>query len=97
MSLYENQFEHAKSIDDRLIQLEQKEQEERKSNRPWQRFFGILSTCASLGFSIYSLNKALEFHINGVTSYIVGLVISIALGIVAVNLLGIKNKGKKTI
>ncbi len=95
MSLYEKQFEHAKSMDEKIVQLEEREQEARDEDRPWQRFFAFLSISASVGISVYSLIKAYEFYTSGASDTIVGLCISIPVGIVAVNLLGIKNKGQK--
>lgn len=95
MSLYENQFNHAKSMDEKIIKLEANEQDSRDKDRPWQRFFAFLSISTSVGVSIFSLMKAYEFYINGASDTVVGLCISIPVGIVAVNLLGIKNKGQK--
>lgn len=95
MELYENQFEHAKAMDTKIVTLEENEQKARKEDRPWQRFFAFLSISASVGISVYSLIKAYEFYTSGASDTIVGLCISIPVGIVAVNLLGIKNKGQK--
>lgn len=95
MALYENQFEHAKNMDEKIVNLEEQEQNDRRRDRPWQRFFVFLSIFSSVGISVYSLMKAYVFYLNGASDTIVGLCISIPIGIVAVNLLGIKNKGQK--
>lgn len=94
MKLYESQLEHSKKIDDFIMQAEEKEQNLRINDIPHQRKYAFRGQYLSVFIAILGLGLS-TFSIYHSYPWVAGLSISIPVGIVAVNLLGIKNKNQK--
>ncbi|AOO64729.1 hypothetical protein [Sulfurospirillum halorespirans] len=93
-TIYEEQFKHAVFCDTSIIELEKKEQQLRETEIPHQRkfafraqFFAVFISLAGLGTAILSMYYGYP--------WLGGTAITIPIGVVAVNLLGIRNKNQK--
>lgn len=94
MTLYEKNFEHVRKCDVKVITLEEQEQKLRAEETPYQRKFVFRALTASWSISVLGLvvaSIAMYFHYPVVA----GIAISIPVGVVAVNMLGIKNNNQK--
>lgn len=93
MSLYEKQQEHNINIDSRIINLEEKEQEIRKREIPYQRIFAFLTLIFAILLSIVSLGCAVYLAMNN-HEYLAGTAITIPFTVAVSNLIG-RSKGKE--
>lgn len=91
MSMLEDQLKQASKTEDSIMELEKQEQKLRATELPCQRslfskslYFSTFMGFASLGVATFALHLGYP--------WVAGLSISIPVGILAVNLLGIKNK-----
>ena len=94
MALYEKNLEHIEKCDDRILSLEEKEQRLRETEIPYQRKFVFRSLYAAWSISIISLGLA-GFALYEHSTSVAIVAISIPIGVLAVNMLGIKNKNQK--
>ncbi|AEI14059.1 hypothetical protein Flexsi_0371 [Flexistipes sinusarabici DSM 4947] len=94
MALYENQFEHGKEIDKFLMESEQKEQNLRLNETPWQRKYVFRGQLFSVLVALLGLGLSSLAILNDYP-WVAGIAITIPVGVVAVNFLGIKNKNQK--
>lgn len=92
--IYEDQFKHVVMCDTSILELEKKEQTLRETEIPHQRkfafraqFFAVFISLAGLATAIVSMHYGYP--------WLGGTAITIPIGVVAVNLLGIKNKNQK--
>ncbi|AHJ12426.1 hypothetical protein [Sulfurospirillum multivorans] len=92
--IYEDQFEHVKFVDTAIIELEKKEQSLREAELPHQRKFAFRSQFFAVLISLAGLCTAILSMYYGYP-WLGGTAITIPIGVVAVNLLGIKNKNQK--
>lgn len=93
-AIYEDQFKHAAMCDTAIIELEKKEQSLRETEIPYQRKFAFRSQLFAVLISLAGLGTAIVSMYYGFP-WLGGTAITIPIGVVAVNLLGIKNKNQK--
>lgn len=90
MTLYENQFDHAKTVDNNIITLEKNEQTSRINERPFQRKFAFRSLNYAFSLSIAALGFAAYFAtIEAYT--LAGLSITVPISVAVANMLGYKS------
>lgn len=93
-AIYEDQFRHVVACDTAILDLEKKEQSLRETEIPYQRKFAFRSQSFAVLISLAGLGTAIVSMHYGYP-WLGGTAITIPIGVVAVNLLGIKNKNQK--
>lgn len=89
MSLYEQQFEHAKAVDNKIIELEKTEQKARVEEIPFQRKFAFRSLNYALLISLSSLGFAAYCASIG-ADVLAGIGITVPISVAVANMLGFK-------
>lgn len=93
MCLYEKQQEHNISMDQRVITIEEKEQESRDNERPYQRIFAFLALIFAWTLSLAALGCAIYFA-KEKAYWLAGTAITIPIGVAVANMLGFKAAGQ---
>ena len=95
MKLYEKQQEHNISMDHRIANIEEKEQESRKIERPYQRKFAFRALNFAMILSVCSLATSAFFAYLGHT-ILASVAITIPIGVGVANILGFKAASQKS-
>ncbi|MFA7570904.1 MAG: hypothetical protein WCY75_06680 [Sulfurimonadaceae bacterium] len=95
MCFYEEQQKHNINIDKNILELEQKEQNSRLSEKPYQRKFAFKALYFAITLSVLSLFAAAYFAYLGHV-ILAGTSITIPMGVVVANLLGFKGIGQQS-
>lgn len=94
MCLYETQLAHVKEMDKGLLGLEEEEQKLRKVDVPYQRRFAFRALGSAWSVSVLGLCTCAYALYLG-SPWVASVAISIPAGVVAVNMLGIRNRHQK--
>jgi len=94
MEIMQQQFEHSVNVDDRILSLEEKEQEKRHEDIPYQREYAFRGQIISSVTVVLSLITAGVLGTYGLEKAAIAA-ITVPIGVIAVNFLGIKNKAQK--
>jgi len=94
MTIQQEQFEHSKAMDNKIIAIEEKEQYARLEDIPYQRKYVFRAQVGSIVIAILALITAISFGVIGMEKAAIAS-ITIPIGILAVNFLGVRNKGQK--
>lgn len=90
LSIYENQFEHAKNVDNQLLPMEKAEQELRISETPYVRKFAFRGQLFAIFTTVSGIGGAVVFALLDMPT-VAGVCITVSLGTVAIQFLG-RNK-----
>ena len=94
MAIQTEQFEHSKSVDNRILTIEEREQEGRLSEIPNKKIYAFRAQMGSISIVLSSFITSICFGVLGMENAAIASIVTGA-GIVAVNFLGIKNKGQR--
>ncbi len=94
MAIQQEQFEHSKSMDSRIISIEEKEQDARHEDIPYQRKYASRAQLGSIAIAVLALVTSVIFGMLGMEKVAIAA-IAIPIGVLAVNFLGVRNKGQK--
>lgn len=91
LDIIEEQLKQASKTDDKILQIEQKEQELKQTELPHQRKYAFRSLYFSFAIGAIGMGlSAYALYLN--QPWVASAAITIPVGILAVNLLGIRNK-----
>lgn len=93
MELYAKQQDHNISIDNRILKIEEREQENREIEAPYIRRFAFLSLFFAIIISLASLGVSIYFASIG-AFWLAGTAITIPFSVAVANLIG-RSKGKE--
>jgi hypothetical protein len=94
LKLHEEALKNIKEFDDRVLSLEEKEQILREEDIPYRRRYTFRAQTISAAIVFVSLGVSVFFGLMGMEKAAIATIL-IPIGVVAVNFLGIRNKGQK--
>ncbi len=90
MKIYETRQQHSIRVDNKILSIEEREQQSRIGEKPYQRKFAFRALNFAMGLSVLSLGCSVYFAYSG--HYILaGTAISIPIGVAVANMLGFKS------
>lgn len=92
LSIYENQLEHAKNVDNQLLPMEKAEQDLRISEMPYARKFAFRGQLFAMLTTVSGIGGAIIFGFLNMPT-VAGICLTVSLGTVAIQFLG-KDKQK---
>ena len=93
LDILKEQAEHSRAMDIEIIAIEKKEQEQRHEDIPHQRTYAFRGQAGSIVIAVSGLVVAVVFGAMGMEKAAM-VAITVPVGVLAVNLLGIFNKGQ---
>ena len=94
IEIEKKRIDHIISVEDRILTLEENEQQQRKEETPHIRRFMYRGQTGAIGITVFALGSAIALAALEAYSAATAAIV-VAGGSVAVNLLGRKNKGQK--
>ena len=93
LDILKEQAEHSRAMDIEIIAIEKKEQEQRHEDIPYQRTYAFRGQAGSIVIAVLGLVVAIAFGAMSMEKAAM-VAITVPVGVLAVNLLGIFNKGQ---
>jgi len=94
LEILKEQAEHSRVMDCEIIDMEKKEQEQRHDDIPHQRKYAFNGQRGSIIIAVSGLATAILFGFMKMEDAAM-VAITVPVGVLAINLLGIRNKGQK--
>ena len=94
MDIVRDQFEHGKEMDIRIVTMEEKEQDGRLADQPNKKTYAFRAQIGSFSIVVGAFLTAIAFGFLGMEKAAIAAIVTGA-GVIAVNFLGVRNKGQK--
>ena len=94
MAIQQEQFDHSKSVDNRILTIEEKEQEARHTDIPNKKTYAFRAQLGSFAIVFGAFATAMVFGYFDMEKAAITSIVTGA-GVIAVNFLGVRNKGQK--
>ena len=94
MDIVRDQFEHGKEMDNRVVTMEEKEQDGRLADQPNKKTYAFRAQIGSFSIVVGAFLTAIIFGFLGMEKAAITAIVTGA-GVIAVNFLGVRNKGQK--